>query len=180
MGSPGDTNILIVDDRADSLLALAAVLGLQRRHATLEERGRARTAELTKAKSAPDAEIAASQVAGAARMQLEAPMREQPEPWSLGVLARGVAHQINNPRTVDDGMRITFALTSPLERQQSLVSYADYDADTIALPQSSTGMAVVLMDPMTPAVDCYEGMRRIGKIREYRQLPIIAVASQAT
>ena len=80
---------------------------------------------------------------------------------------------------VDDDIRNIFALTSVLERHQMNVVYAENGADGIALLQETRGIDVVLMDVMMPEMDGYEAMRKIRELRQFEDLPIIALTAKA-
>jgi len=80
---------------------------------------------------------------------------------------------------VDDDIRNIFALTSVLEHHQMEVIYAENGADGISLLERTPDVDVVLMDVMMPEMDGYEAMRRIRQLRQFTDLPIIALTAKA-
>jgi HAMP domain-containing protein/CheY-like chemotaxis protein/GAF domain-containing protein len=80
---------------------------------------------------------------------------------------------------VDDDIRNIFALTSVLERHHMEVLYAENGRDGIELLQKTPGIDVVLMDVMMPEMDGYEATRRIRELRQFKDLPIIALTAKA-
>jgi CheY-like chemotaxis protein len=80
---------------------------------------------------------------------------------------------------VDDDLRNIFAITSALERQDMLVSYAENGRDGLAELQKTEGIDVVLTDIMMPEMDGYEVMRAIREQERFRNLPIIALTAKA-
>jgi CheY-like chemotaxis protein len=80
---------------------------------------------------------------------------------------------------VDDDARNIFALSSVLERRGMRVLTATTGNEAIALIESTSDLAIVLMDIMMPEMD---GYRTIAKVREnpaYRRLPIVALTAKA-
>ncbi|HBE52170.1 MAG TPA: hybrid sensor histidine kinase/response regulator, partial [Cyanobacteria bacterium UBA11369] len=80
---------------------------------------------------------------------------------------------------VDDDLRNIFALTSLLESQRMLVSFAENGRDGITALQNDPDINLVLMDVMMPEMDGYEAMRNIRQIEQFRSLPIIALTAKA-
>jgi hypothetical protein len=83
---------------------------------------------------------------------------------------------------IDDDLRNIFAITSALERQDMLVSYAENGRDGLAALEHADGaedVDVVLTDIMMPEMDGYEVMRAIRGQDRYRDLPIIALTAKA-
>ncbi|HXG86908.1 MAG TPA: HAMP domain-containing protein [Vicinamibacterales bacterium] len=80
---------------------------------------------------------------------------------------------------VDDDIRNIFALTSVLERHEVDVVYAENGRDGIRMLQETPDIDVVLMDVMMPEMDGYEAMRKIRELRQFKDLPIIALTAKA-
>ena len=80
---------------------------------------------------------------------------------------------------VDDDLRNIFAITSALERQDMVVTYAENGRDGLAALEQSDGVDVVLTDIMMPEMDGYEVMRAIRGQERFRELPIIALTAKA-
>jgi len=86
---------------------------------------------------------------------------------------------------IDDDLRNIFAITSALERQDMIVSYAENGRDGLAALEHADGaqgaeaVDVVLTDIMMPEMDGYEVMRAIRQRERFRDLPIIALTAKA-
>ncbi|MGW8392981.1 HAMP domain-containing protein [Pseudoduganella sp. HUAS MS19] len=80
---------------------------------------------------------------------------------------------------VDDDLRNIFALSSLLERQQMLVSFAENGRDGIEVLERDPTIEIVLMDIMMPEMDGYDTMRAIRRIPKFRSLPIITLTAKA-
>ncbi len=80
---------------------------------------------------------------------------------------------------VDDDARNIFALSSVLERRGMHVLTATTGREAIALLESTSDVAIVLMDIMMPEMDGYQTMEVIRKKAEFRRLPIIALTAKA-
>ena len=80
---------------------------------------------------------------------------------------------------VDDDARNIFALCSVLERRGMHVLTATTGREAIALLESTSDVAIVLMDIMMPEMDGYQTMEVIRKKAEFRRLPIIALTAKA-
>jgi len=80
---------------------------------------------------------------------------------------------------VDDDLRNIFALSSLLERQQMLVSFAENGRDGIEVLERDPSIEIVLMDIMMPEMDGYDTMRAIRRIPKFRSLPIITLTAKA-
>ncbi|MDB4929388.1 MAG: sensor hybrid histidine kinase [Myxococcaceae bacterium] len=80
---------------------------------------------------------------------------------------------------VDDDVRNIFAITSVLERQGMVVTFAENGRKGIDTLKASAGVDVVLMDVMMPEMDGYETMREIRKEPRFGALPIIALTAKA-
>ncbi|MEZ4408691.1 MAG: response regulator [Polyangiales bacterium] len=80
---------------------------------------------------------------------------------------------------VDDDVRNIFAITSVLERQDVLVTYAENGRKAIEVLKANPQIDVVLMDVMMPDMDGYETTRQIRRIPQFAALPIIALTAKA-
>jgi len=80
---------------------------------------------------------------------------------------------------VDDDVRNIFALSSVLERRGMSVLTAGTGREAIATIESTSDLAIVLMDIMMPEMDGYETMQVIRQNASLRRLPIIALTAKA-
>ena len=80
---------------------------------------------------------------------------------------------------VDDDMRNIFALSSVLERRGMEVLTAGTGREAISMLESTSEVAIVLMDIMMPEMDGYETMQVIRQNQSFRRLPIIALTAKA-
>ncbi len=80
---------------------------------------------------------------------------------------------------VDDDARNIFALSSVLERRGMSVLTATTGREAIALLETTSDAAIVLMDIMMPEMDGYQTMQVIRANAEFRRLPIIALTAKA-
>jgi len=80
---------------------------------------------------------------------------------------------------VDDDVRNIFALSSVLERRGMTVLSASTGREAISLLESTSDVAIVLMDIMMPEMDGYETMQAIRRNPVFRRLPIIALTAKA-
>jgi CheY-like chemotaxis protein/signal transduction histidine kinase len=80
---------------------------------------------------------------------------------------------------VDDDVRNIFALSSVLERRGMSVLTAGTGREAIATVESTSELAIVLMDIMMPEMDGYETMQVIRQNPQFRRLPIIALTAKA-
>jgi CheY-like chemotaxis protein/signal transduction histidine kinase/HAMP domain-containing protein len=80
---------------------------------------------------------------------------------------------------VDDDVRNIFALSSVLERRGMTVLTAGTGRQAIELLESTSDVAIVLMDIMMPEMDGYETMHVIRQKASLRRLPIIALTAKA-
>jgi CheY-like chemotaxis protein len=80
---------------------------------------------------------------------------------------------------VDDDVRNIFALSSVLERRGMTVLTAGTGREAIATIESTSDLAIVLMDIMMPEMDGYETMQVIRQNASLRRLPIIALTAKA-
>jgi len=80
---------------------------------------------------------------------------------------------------VDDDVRNIFALSSVLERRGMTVLTAGTGREAIRTLESTTDIAIVLMDIMMPEMDGYETMQVIRENPSFRRLPIVALTAKA-
>ena len=80
---------------------------------------------------------------------------------------------------VDDDSRNIFALSSVLERRGMKVLTATTGSEAIDLIESTSELAIVLMDIMMPEMDGYQTMEKIRENPAYRRLPIVALTAKA-
>ncbi len=80
---------------------------------------------------------------------------------------------------VDDDVRNIFALGSVLERHGMDVVTAQTGREAVSILESSSDIAIVLMDIMMPEMDGYETMQVIRQNVLFRRLPIIALTAKA-
>ena len=80
---------------------------------------------------------------------------------------------------VDDDVRNIFALSSVLERRGMTVLTAGTGREAIATLDSTSDLAIVLMDIMMPEMDGYETMQVIRQNPSLQRLPIIALTAKA-
>jgi CheY-like chemotaxis protein len=80
---------------------------------------------------------------------------------------------------VDDDARNIFALSSVLERRGMKVLTATTGREAIEILESSSDVAIVLMDIMMPEMDGYQTMEVIRNNATFRRLPIIALTAKA-
>jgi CheY-like chemotaxis protein len=80
---------------------------------------------------------------------------------------------------VDDDMRNIFALSSVLERRGMAVLTAGTGREAISILESTSDVAIVLMDIMMPEMDGYATMQVIRQNQLFRRLPIIALTAKA-
>jgi CheY-like chemotaxis protein/signal transduction histidine kinase/HAMP domain-containing protein len=80
---------------------------------------------------------------------------------------------------VDDDARNIFALSSVLERRGMKVLTATTGREAIEILESTSDVAIVLMDIMMPEMDGYQTMEVIRNNAAFRRLPIIALTAKA-
>jgi CheY-like chemotaxis protein len=80
---------------------------------------------------------------------------------------------------VDDDVRNVFALTSALELHGLTVIYADNGTEGIRLLTEHPEVDVVLMDAMMPDLDGNETTRRIRRLPQGRDLPVVFLTAKA-
>jgi hypothetical protein len=80
---------------------------------------------------------------------------------------------------VDDDARNIFALSSVLERRGMEVLTASTGSEALAVLESRSDVAIVLMDIMMPGMDGYETIQVIRAKPGYRRMPILALTAKA-
>lgn len=80
---------------------------------------------------------------------------------------------------VDDDVRNIFALTSVLESFGAQVEIARNGIEALEKTKSTKDIDIILMDIMMPEMDGFEATRRIRQIKEYNDIPIIALTAKA-
>ncbi|HZQ73460.1 MAG TPA: response regulator, partial [Burkholderiales bacterium] len=80
---------------------------------------------------------------------------------------------------VDDDMRNIFALATVLHDQGMTMVSANNGREAIRMVEDDPTIDIVLMDIMMPEMDGITTMREIRKLRERKDLPIIAVTAKA-
>jgi signal transduction histidine kinase/CheY-like chemotaxis protein/HAMP domain-containing protein len=80
---------------------------------------------------------------------------------------------------VDDDVRNIFALSSVLERRGMTVLTADTGREAISTIESTSNLAIVLMDIMMPEMDGYQTIQGIRQNPLFQRLPIIALTAKA-
>jgi signal transduction histidine kinase/DNA-binding response OmpR family regulator len=80
---------------------------------------------------------------------------------------------------VDDDIRNTFALASVLESRGMEILFAENGKDGIETLRENPDVNLVLMDIMMPEMDGHEATRRIRRMDEFKQLPIVALTAKA-
>jgi len=80
---------------------------------------------------------------------------------------------------VDDDARNIFALSSALERRGMNVLAAATGDEAIHIIESTSNLAIVLMDIMMPETDGYQTIKKIRRNSGLRRLPIIALTAKA-
>ena len=80
---------------------------------------------------------------------------------------------------VDDDARNIFALSSVLERRGMHVLTATTGKEAIQIIESTSSVAIVLMDIMMPEMDGYQTIDKIRQNFRLRRLPIIALTAKA-
>jgi len=80
---------------------------------------------------------------------------------------------------VDDDARNIFALASLLERRGMQILTATTGKEAISIIESTSDIAIVLMDIMMPEMDGYETMQVIRANPAFRRLPIISLTAKA-
>ncbi len=80
---------------------------------------------------------------------------------------------------VDDDMRNTYALSKQLIDVGLSVKMAKDGQEAVEIMRKDHSYELVLMDVMMPVMDGYEATRRIRKMPEHKNIPIIALTAKA-
>jgi two-component system, chemotaxis family, sensor kinase CheA len=80
---------------------------------------------------------------------------------------------------IDDDIRNIFALTGALEEHGIKVVDAESGKAGLELLQRHADIDAVLMDMMMPDLDGFDSIRLIRALKQFRELPIIAVTARA-
>jgi len=80
---------------------------------------------------------------------------------------------------IDDDIRNIFALTGALEEHGIKVMDAENGKAGLELLQRQADIDAVLMDMMMPDLDGFDSIRLIRGLKQFRELPIIAVTARA-
>jgi signal transduction histidine kinase len=80
---------------------------------------------------------------------------------------------------IDDDIRNIFALTGALEEHGILVIDADSGKSGLDVLKRQSDIDAVLMDIMMPDLDGFDSIRLIRGLKQFRDLPIIAVTARA-
>ena len=80
---------------------------------------------------------------------------------------------------IDDDIRNIFALTGALEEHGIKVVDAENGKAGLDLLQRQSDIDAVLMDMMMPDLDGFDSIRLIRGLKQFRELPIIAVTARA-
>ena len=80
---------------------------------------------------------------------------------------------------IDDDIRNIFALTGALEEHGIKVMDAENGKAGLDLLQRQSDIDAVLMDMMMPDLDGFDSIRLIRGLKQFRELPIIAVTARA-
>ncbi len=94
----------------------------------------------------------------------------------------GVLRNILKDKTVlvaDDDVRNIFSLTKALEIQGMKVIPAMDGKEALNILKEKNNIDVVLMDMMMPEMDGYETIREIRSLKQFKNLPVLAVTSKA-
>ncbi|MBF0518167.1 MAG: response regulator [Nitrospirae bacterium] len=84
-----------------------------------------------------------------------------------------------NILVTDDDSRNVFALTSILEEEGINVVTARNGTECLDILKKNDTIEVVLMDIMMPEMDGYAAIKEVRKIRQYKDIPIIALTAKA-
>ncbi|MBF0464463.1 MAG: response regulator [Nitrospirae bacterium] len=84
-----------------------------------------------------------------------------------------------NILVTDDDSRNVFALTSILEGEGMNVFTARNGTECLDILKKNDTLEVILMDIMMPEMDGYAAISEVRKIKQYKEIPIIALTAKA-
>ncbi|WP_420265391.1 response regulator [Candidatus Magnetominusculus dajiuhuensis] len=84
-----------------------------------------------------------------------------------------------NVLITDDDSRNVFALMSILQDKGMNVLVAKNGVECISILKQNDAIDIVLMDIMMPEMDGYEAIKEARKVKQYRDIPIIALTAKA-
>ena len=80
---------------------------------------------------------------------------------------------------VDDDMRNVFAVSSVLEEKGINIVVAENGREAIEKLKSNQKIDLIIMDMMMPEMDGYEAMREIRKLKQFKEVIILALTAKA-
>ncbi len=80
---------------------------------------------------------------------------------------------------VDDDMRNVFALSKILQEKGMKILKAEDGKKALQILSQNNDIDLVLMDIMMPVMDGYKAMREIRKMKNYKNIPVIALTAKA-
>ena len=80
---------------------------------------------------------------------------------------------------VDDDMRNIFALSKILKKKGMHIFRAENGKIAIDILKKNTDIDIILLDVMMPIMDGYETAKKIRKIKEIKNIPIISLTAKA-
>jgi CheY-like chemotaxis protein len=112
----------------------------------------------------------------------QAPLRSlAPSQHQRAVTVENTSHELSGRKVliVDDDIRNIFALTGALEEQGISVLNAENGKEGLEVLQNNAEVDAVLMDIMMPELDGYDTIRMIRRLKQFKDIPIIAVTAKA-
>ncbi|MCP4129599.1 MAG: response regulator [bacterium] len=80
---------------------------------------------------------------------------------------------------VDDDMRNLFAISNILKKINMIVFKAKDGLMALQTLEKESGIDMILMDIMMPVMDGYETIRRIRTMKQFKEIPVIALSAKA-
>ncbi|HEX9389788.1 MAG TPA: response regulator [Usitatibacteraceae bacterium] len=112
----------------------------------------------------------------------QAPLRSlTPSRHQRAATVENSMHELSGRKVliVDDDIRNIFALTGALEEQGISVLNAENGKEGLEVLQNNAEVDAVLMDIMMPELDGYDTIRMIRRLKQFKDIPIIAVTAKA-